>query len=450
MNPLYPAGRSDSGGDAVTSGTTAYKSAATRRLTVPQLTVSQLEALEARTAAARETHAAAAAPDTSAGAAPAGRDGSTAESPADTSPPPSTVAAPPAPAVTGGAGGSSSTQVDSSSDSDVELEIFRDQDLCTVNDVAPRTLSRLLSMSTAASGTRVPHLSFGSCSVTGYDPYNVKTNQDSLVCTPFFGGVEHQSLWGVFDGHGPGGEKVAGFLRQHLPSVVARAEPLESDPTRALEAAFEELRGMLVDAAPGMECKLRFCGSTAVCILIVGTSLWCANVGDSRAVLGRRNESGAVAALPLSRDHKPDDEVEKPRLEAAGAVVRPAKHPITGESFGVPRVWASGDAAYPGLAMARAFGDLAAAELGVVATPEVKEHKLQRSDDFIVLGSDGVFEFMPDNDVAQFVADQLAAGGTALDAVAEALCRAASARWEEEEDAIDDISAVIVRLSWPE
>jgi serine/threonine protein phosphatase PrpC len=48
----------------------------------------------------------------------------------------------------------------------------------------------------------------------------------------------------------------------------------------------------------------------------------------------------------------------------------------------------------PGLAMSRSFGDGAAAEVGVIADPEILEMNLTEQDKFIVLASDGVWEFL--------------------------------------------------------
>jgi serine/threonine protein phosphatase PrpC len=44
------------------------------------------------------------------------------------------------------------------------------------------------------------------------------------------------------------------------------------------------------------------CGATAVVCLIVGNRMFCANVGDARAVLCRNGK-----AIDMSRDHKSSD-----------------------------------------------------------------------------------------------------------------------------------------------
>ena len=58
-------------------------------------------------------------------------------------------------------------------------------------------------------------------------------------------------------------------------------------------------------------------GSTSVMTLIAPTHIVCANTGDSRAVLSRNGE-----VIELSHDHKPYNDEEKARIEAAGGQVK--------------------------------------------------------------------------------------------------------------------------------
>ena len=48
-------------------------------------------------------------------------------------------------------------------------------------------------------------------------------------------------------------------------------------------------------------------------------NFYCANAGDSRTILVR--SGGGTNVIPLSFDHKPDNELEKARIYAAGGSV---------------------------------------------------------------------------------------------------------------------------------
>jgi serine/threonine protein phosphatase PrpC len=48
----------------------------------------------------------------------------------------------------------------------------------------------------------------------------------------------------------------------------------------------------------------------------------------------------------------------------------------------------------PGLAMSRAFGDRVARDCGLISTPDVIYHHLTGADQFVVIASDGIWEFM--------------------------------------------------------
>lgn len=55
----------------------------------------------------------------------------------------------------------------------------------------------------------------------------------------------------------------------------------------------------------------------------------------------------------------------------------------------VQRVWLP-DVDFPGLAMARAFGDFELKNYGVISIPQVAYHRLSDRDRFVVLATDGV------------------------------------------------------------
>ena len=65
-------------------------------------------------------------------------------------------------------------------------------------------------------------------------------------------------------------------------------------------------------------------GTTAVCALMRGDTMWVANAGDSRAIVARRDPKGKLVTHDLTQDQKPDTPQEKERIERMGGRVSPA------------------------------------------------------------------------------------------------------------------------------
>ena len=171
----------------------------------------------------------------------------------------------------------------------------------------------------------------------------------------------------------------------------------------ALQTAFEK-----VDAEVNRISHWSYQGSTAVAVMIhEGTvdednllhrTLISANVGDSLAILCKRDGS----VVQLTRDHKPNDVMERHRIEASGGSVDwcgmsdDDGSPI--EGTGVYRI--NGN-----LAVARAIGDRAEKPSEVeISTYDISG---DRTGDIILLVSDGLWDVMENEDVADFVRRKL-------------------------------------------
>lgn len=85
------------------------------------------------------------------------------------------------------------------------------------------------------------------------------------------------------------------------------------------KTTFTEIHKLLL-AHPNIGSQ--FSGSTLTLVTIKDKKIECGWVGDSRAVLGRRNQQKKFTeAVDLSVDHKPKNEIEKQRIEACGGFI---------------------------------------------------------------------------------------------------------------------------------
>eukprot|EP00922_Rhytidocystis_sp_ex-Travisia-forbesii_P018016 GHVS01026835.1.p1 GENE.GHVS01026835.1~~GHVS01026835.1.p1 ORF type:complete len:604 (-),score=135.14 GHVS01026835.1:478-2106(-) len=131
-------------------------------------------------------------------------------------------------------------------------------------------------------------------------------------------------------------------------------------------------------------------GCAAVVVVLVGSSVFCANCGDARAVLCR-----AGGVVQLSCDHKPDREDEAARIREAGGFIRSRR--VLGR-----------------LAVSRAFGDVEYKTTGalyrqplVIAEPEIRVERLGESDEFLLLACDGLFDVFSSEEAVRFARERL-------------------------------------------
>lgn len=257
---------------------------------------------------------------------------------------------------------------------------------------------------------------------------------------------QSSALFGVYDGHG--GKEVAKFVARHLAEELVKLPSYsENKQGEALQESYlriddmllkEENRQELMDlAAPenqadpsgsGYRTKSIFedesikrrlkvavrararmngggaaagngteeddyqlpgttAGCTAVTAFVRGDNLIVANSGDSRGVLCRHGRG-----LALSIDHKPTDEPENRRITRAGGYV------VDGRING-------------SLNLSRAIGDLEYKESKtlppqeqiVTAWPDVKQVKLEKGDEFMILACDGIWDVLSNQQACDFV-----------------------------------------------
>ncbi|XP_063916035.1 probable protein phosphatase 2C T23F11.1 [Zophobas morio] len=198
------------------------------------------------------------------------------------------------------------------------------------------------------------------------------------------------AFFAVYDGHG--GSKISEYAGKHLHKFVTnREEYKKGDVEEGMKQAFLEIDRVMLDEE---SLKNEQSGSTAVAIIIKNNLLYCANVGDSRAVA-----SVGGRAEPLSFDHKPYVKEEYDRILAAGG--RVFDNRVNGN-----------------LALSRALGDFIfkrneekpPEEQIVTAYPEVQVHELTPDWEFVVVACDGIWDVMSNEEVVAYVRERIATG----------------------------------------
>ena len=270
-----------------------------------------------------------------------------------------------------------------------------------------------------------------------------KFNQDNFFVYNNLNDENNVLFIGVCDGHGILGHDVSKYLITHLPSNLNQALKKTRKYIRDKKTLYKTMKEVFIKTNNDL-CKndlvdTQFSGSTCVTIILTKNQIISGNVGDSRAVMGRYI-NGQWINIDLTKDQKPDNPEEKERIIKRGGRIEAYKDE-NGNDFGPKRVWLK-TADIPGLAMSRSFGDEVAASVGTISEPEIKYFDITDDDKFIIIASDGIWEFISSKECVNIIKDFYLKKD--LKGCLKYLLNESSKRWIKEEEVIDDITAVII------
>ncbi|XP_017234073.1 probable protein phosphatase 2C 2 [Daucus carota subsp. sativus] len=236
------------------------------------------------------------------------------------------------------------------------------------------------------------------------------------------------SFYAVFDGHG--GSDASSYVKNNaiklfledadLPELSDNDDKFLEDMKISHQKAF-----LLADQALANECSVRdSCGTTALTAVVLGRHLQVANAGDSRAVLCRKG-----VAVPISQDHRPSYLPEQKRIEDLGGYIEYGY--LNGE-----------------LSVTRALGDwymkLPSGDLSpLTAEPDVQHVLLTEDDEFLIMGCDGIWDVMSNQEAVSLVRRQLRQNDDPQK------CAVALVDQALRLDAFDNLTAIVVCFSAP-
>lgn len=190
-------------------------------------------------------------------------------------------------------------------------------------------------------------------------------------------------LFAVFDGHG--GSEVARFCEKYFVETLVKNPNFQNKKYKeALIETYYEMDVLLEQndhalLKPLMEHTeiTSQAGCTAVVLLMTPEQYYVANAGDSRCVLYTKDNK----VVALTEDHKPENTLEKKRIEEAGGMVCEGR--INGN-----------------LNLSRAIGDLEFKSNKnleknkqlISAEPDVIVKNYDQNEKFFLMGCDGIWE----------------------------------------------------------
>lgn len=256
--------------------------------------------------------------------------------------------------------------------------------------------------------------------------------EDSHIVTRLVSIADH-SLVAIFDGHGGAG--AAKYASEHLIEELENTAQWKAYCSAADVSNSGLIGNALIAAFLNIDAHLRqhqlsdrddTSGCTAVAAIITPKYIICSNAGDSRCVMGTADQ----ATKPLSFDHKPTDELERERIQAAGGSVQ----------------WKRVDG---DLAVSRALGDfqyktspeLPPEKQKVTCFPDITVHERHAGDDVLILACDGVWDVFSSSDAVEHMRRVFACGERDMVLAADELIDMALIKGSR-----DNISAIVVAL----
>jgi len=242
------------------------------------------------------------------------------------------------------------------------------------------------------------------CAAADMQGYRINMEDEHNICMTLDGHPDI-GLFGVYDGHG--GDQASAYIAANLPRILGKlADPTDhaaitkamiqmdleflkpsngqrehgSTCVYVLSKAVDDVASLSPLARAAFASDKRRCDGKKMFALTV------VNAGDSRAIL-----LGADGHhVPMTKDHKPQDEEESRRIYAAGGCVK-------------------SDRVDGSLALSRAIGDwnyksnpsLTVAQQKVIPIPTITTHIAYEGDRILVC-CDGLFEQMSNAEVANF------------------------------------------------
>lgn len=225
--------------------------------------------------------------------------------------------------------------------------------------------------------------------------------------------LEHVSYYAVFDGHA--GTDAAAYAAAHLHELLVESSSYPADLVQAFNEAFVSCDKTFVSTS-------KKSGSTAVCTLIKGEFLYTAWLGDSQATLVRNG-----VPIKIVDSHKPNRDDERARIEALGGSIM---------HWGTWRV--NGQ-----LAVSRAIGD-GEYKPYISADPDVTTIAMNGSEEFVIVGCDGLWDTVTPEEATDLVFDHLEenkANGGDIDNISARL-----ATLSKEKGSGDNITIIVVFL----
>ena len=252
-------------------------------------------------------------------------------------------------------------------------------------------------------------LFFGHISKPGQDKNgNPKINQDRTIIYTSVGNIRGFNIFGVLDGHGHHGHLLAQFCQEYFirkmadfANICLSERIINPDgiynklKMTKFKYIFDIFKNVEYEMTKQNQFEFNYSGTTCNLVIQLNKNLISANVGNSRGIIIENNNFNSIGFIPvvqISNDHTPDIPQEYQRIINKGGRVDKYMDEY-GNRSGHNRIYKK-DQKVPGIRVSRALGNFEAKKCGVISQPEIIEYKINFNTKYMVICSDGIWEFL--------------------------------------------------------
>ena len=274
-------------------------------------------------------------------------------------------------------------------------------------------------------------LRYGSCGMQGWR----KRMEDSHISDISQGENGRFNIFGVFDGHA--GKEVSLFVKHHFTKSFLSNQKIKTDNIKQaiietffnMDELMRESKGikelkelakksqeeddifmkkhrivetqmdLYIKAILSKDENIAYSRGCTACVCVIDNKtkkIYFANAGDSRVILSKNGK-----AFRMSIDHKPDLEIEKNRIIKAKGWIN--EYGRINNNLNLSR--GLGDLIY------KSNKDLLPREQIITAYPDVIQDKMSKENDFIIIGCDGIWDCITDQEVCDIIKEKLKTPG---------------------------------------
>ena len=233
---------------------------------------------------------------------------------------------------------------------------------------------------------------------------------------------------GVYDGHGSRGKEASLFVNDAIKKLIT--DNKDNIKKWSMEVnSLEVITKMFVDGYKNIQKQMNedlqfeLSGSCAISALLIDKVCYVINLRNCRAVIGGKSKDN-IFTIQMSTDHLPSLPEEMERIKKSGGEVK-------GNDYGGPMLMYKLNDMILGLAVSRSLGDCYGHECGIGDEPQVNYRILEGTDEFIVMGSDGIWDVMNSDEIVKFVFERISDKNNRVerDRIAEEIVEECRKRW---------------------